>query len=484
MLKRYFLLNLFWLILLNIIIKPVWIFLIDRNVQLAVGNESYGFYAALLNFTIIFNMVLDMGISNYNSKHLAQQQHYFSLHFPNMLLAKIVLSVFYFSLLFIFLTVFNYSSQAISFVFVLGSIQFLNSLLGYFRSFISAFMYLKTDAFFSILDKLLMIFGCGFLLFFYSISIYDFVYIQLLAYGLSCIIAYFFIHLKIKKTAYLKINFIETKKIILNSFPYAILIFLMAIYMRSDTILLERLLGNRGANEAGTYMLAFRFLDVANMFGFLFAGMLLPLFSKFIFQEKNISELVSSSSNLLLPISFAISIHGIFYGNEIMHFFYPTHQISNLGLLYSILLCCFPAYCIIHIFSTLLTANSNLKILINISLLGAILSVLLNCIFIPKYGFLGAAYTTIFTIWLVALLYLFYCLKKINLSIQFSILLKYLFIIILFTTLQFFLKQIQVSVLSSITVNILVFIPILYLSKLWNIEQLKKYFNDFSVDRK
>ncbi|MBP6455599.1 MAG: oligosaccharide flippase family protein, partial [Chitinophagaceae bacterium] len=469
---------------LNIIIKPIWIFFIDRNVQLAVGNESYGFYAALLNFTIIFNIILDMGISNYNAKHLAQQQQHFSLHFPNMFLAKVLLSLIYFSFLMIFLNIFNYSHHAITFVLVLGLIQFLNSLLTYFRSFISAFLYLKTDAFFSILDKLIMILGCGFLLVFYTISIYDFIHIQLLAYFLSCLIAFLFIQFKIKKTAYLKINFIDTKKIILNSFPYAVLIFLMAIYMRSDTILIERLLGHQGAHSAGTYMLAFRILDVANMFGFLFAGMLLPLFSKFIFQEKNITDLVESSSNLLLPISFAISINGFFYGNEIMSFLYQQHTISNLGILYSLLLASFPAYCLIHIYSTLLTANSNIKILINISLFGAFASLMLNYFLIPKYGYLGAAYTNLVVIWLVSILYVTFCFKKINLSISKITLLKYLFIIIIFILVNYFFKQAQFSVISSISASIIIFIPLLYISKLWDVEKLKKYFNDFSVDRK
>jgi O-antigen/teichoic acid export membrane protein len=484
MLKRYFLLNLFWLILLNIIIKPIWIFFIDRNVQLAVGNESYGFYAALLNFTIIFNIILDMGISNYNAKHLAQQQHHFSLHFPNMFLAKVLLSLFYFSVLIIFLNIFNYSQNAISFVLILGFIQFLNSLLTYFRSFISAFLYLKTDAFFSILDKLIMIFGCGFLLVFYTISIYDFIHIQLLAYGLSCLTAYLFIHFKIKKTAYLKINFNDTKKIILNSFPYAVLIFLMAIYMRSDTILLERLLGKFGASSAGTYILAFRILDVANMFGFLFAGMLLPLFSKFILQEKNITDLVETSSNLLLPISFAISINGFFYGNEIMTFLYQQNTNSNLGILYSLLLASFPAYCIIHIYSTLLTANSNIKILINISLLGALASLILNYLLIPKYGYLGAAYTNLVVIWFVSILYATFSFRKINLSISRITVLKYLFIILIYFIGNFLFKYFQFSVISSIIANIIIFIPLLYISKLWEFEKFKKYFNDFSVDRK
>ena len=48
-----------WLIILNLVVKPVWIFYIDRKVQLIVGNEAYGTYFALFNFTFILSFIAD-----------------------------------------------------------------------------------------------------------------------------------------------------------------------------------------------------------------------------------------------------------------------------------------------------------------------------------------------------------------------------------------------------------------------------------------
>ena len=69
--------------------------------------------------------------------------------------------------------------------------------------------------------------------------------------------------------------------ILKKSYPYAILTLLMASYNRFDAILLERLLPN-GSQQAGIYAQAFRILDAAAMFALLFAGLLLPMFSKMI----------------------------------------------------------------------------------------------------------------------------------------------------------------------------------------------------------
>ena len=61
-------------LLLNILIKPFWILGIDVGVQNAVGAEEFGLYFAIFNFTYIFNILLDLGITNFNNKNIAHCQ--------------------------------------------------------------------------------------------------------------------------------------------------------------------------------------------------------------------------------------------------------------------------------------------------------------------------------------------------------------------------------------------------------------------------
>ena len=66
--NRKFVTNLALLLLLNLLIKPFWIFGIDRSVQNTVGAGEYGLYLALFNWALIFNIVLDIGITNFNKE--------------------------------------------------------------------------------------------------------------------------------------------------------------------------------------------------------------------------------------------------------------------------------------------------------------------------------------------------------------------------------------------------------------------------------
>ena len=70
--KKKFLTNLALLIFLNLLVKPFFIFGIDRSVQNAVGLENYGFYFTIFNFAFLFNILLDAGLTNFNNRNIAQ----------------------------------------------------------------------------------------------------------------------------------------------------------------------------------------------------------------------------------------------------------------------------------------------------------------------------------------------------------------------------------------------------------------------------
>ena len=70
--QRTFLTNLALVLVLNLLVKPFYILGIDAGVQQAVGAEVYGGYAALLSLSFLLNIVLDLGLTNYSTRHIAQ----------------------------------------------------------------------------------------------------------------------------------------------------------------------------------------------------------------------------------------------------------------------------------------------------------------------------------------------------------------------------------------------------------------------------
>src|SRR6056297_2274277 len=94
-LKRKFVTNLILLLFLNLLIKPFWIFGIDRTVQNLVGDQSYGLYFALFNFSMILNIILDLGITNYNNRNIARHNFLLPKHLSNIVGLKLLLALVY-----------------------------------------------------------------------------------------------------------------------------------------------------------------------------------------------------------------------------------------------------------------------------------------------------------------------------------------------------------------------------------------------------
>ena len=81
--KKDFVFNVGLLIFLNLLIKPFWILGIDVGVQNSVGASQYGLYFAVFNFTFLFNMILDMGITNFNNRNIARHNQLLQNIFPD-----------------------------------------------------------------------------------------------------------------------------------------------------------------------------------------------------------------------------------------------------------------------------------------------------------------------------------------------------------------------------------------------------------------
>jgi len=399
--QRKFLTNLALLLFLNLLVKPIWVLGIDRNVQNIVGEEVYGIYFALFNFSFLFNMLLDMGITNFNNRNIAQNQQLLNKHFSGILIMKFLLGGLYLIVTFGIAFFISYSPEKLYLLAWICLNQFLLSFIMYLRSNVSGLLLFKTDSFISVLDRMLMIIFCGILIWGRGdgaepFDIKWFVYTQTLAYSITAMIAFIVV---VKKAKFRKLNWNWPffVMIVKQSYPYAILVFLMMTYYRSDAILLERLLpGDLGGQQAGVYAKAFRLLDAANMIPFLFAALLFPLYSRMIKMKESVTQLVKLSFSLVITLAVIVVMGSYFYGYELMDLLYHEN-VPEATAVFSRIMFSFLAISSIYIFGALLTANGNLKALNIISLSALIVNFILNFTLIPEMHALGSSYANLAT---------------------------------------------------------------------------------------
>jgi O-antigen/teichoic acid export membrane protein len=250
----------------------------------------------------------------------------------------------------------------------------------------------------SILDRVIMILLVGYLLYVrvsdQPFDIMWFVYAQTIAYALTSVIGFLVVkgHVKVIKLSWKPVVSIAVLK---QSLPFAMLILLMTLYNRTDAIMLERLHPD-GAFQTGVYAKGYRLLDALNNIAYLFAALLLPIFSRLAIEKKSVNEVVKSAQNLLLPASVFIAFFCWQFQVEITQMLYPNTTELNYAV-FSWLMIGFVAVSFNYIHGTLLTANNYLKALNIMAICALLLNVVLNFTFIPSHGALGAAIATIVT---------------------------------------------------------------------------------------
>jgi O-antigen/teichoic acid export membrane protein len=423
--KRKFITNLILVIFLNLLVKPFWIFGIDRTVQNVVGADQYGFYFSLLSFSLLLNILLDIGITNFNNRTIAQEPHLLSEYFSNIVVLKFLLAIFY---AFVCLTigfVIGYTASQFRILIFLILNQFLASFLLYLRSNISGLQYFRTDSLISVLDRTIVIVICGVLLWGNiterQFRIEWFVYAQTAAYLITVTIAFLIV---LSKTEFLRPGF-DLKyftSILKRSYPFALLILLMSFYNRIDSVMLERLLPD-GKTEAGIYAQSFRILDAASMFAFLFAGLLLPIFSRMIKQQDPMHDMVTLSFKLIIIPAIILACIAVFYSQYIIEWMYNEH-VDYSATIFPLLMLGFISISMTYIFGTLLTANGNLKELNILAGIALLMNITLNFILIPKYKAYGAAVSSLATQSYMAIAQIIVAMRKFNFSIDWELIIR------------------------------------------------------------
>ncbi|MBQ6238356.1 MAG: oligosaccharide flippase family protein [Bacteroidales bacterium] len=406
--KKSLLSGLFWVLLANLIVKPFWLLVIEMGVQNSVGAEMYGFYFDIFSISYIFNILLDLGITNFNTRNIAQHPKLISKHLSGILSIKIMLLALYAVITFSTGALLGYDSSQFRLLGWLTLNQFLNSLILYLRSNFEGLLLFKWDSLLSVMDRLLMIAICGLMLWAPQLTlggrqftVFHFVYAQTAAYVVTAAVA---LAVLVRKTGLRRLRWDKpfTLAILKKSLPFALLVLLMASYNRIDPVMLRRLSPDGLGNfNAGIYAGAFRLLDALTMIVYLVSVPLLPIYSKLTkgvgSQSKTPDELRSITTMMfslvmVFAVTAACALSSV--GRELMAFFYDDNAVEYSAV-FRILVFCIVPISASYVFGTLLTAAGRLKQLNILAAISLAINLVINALCIPRWGAVGSAWAAI-----------------------------------------------------------------------------------------
>lgn len=403
--QRQFLRNIIFVVGINLIIKPFYIFGIDRSVQNEVGPEVYGLYFAVLNLTYLFQILSDFGLQNYNHSVFSKHAQLIPKYLPKILGVKLLLGLLFMVTTILVGWLMGYKAILYPlFVFVVIN-QFLASILAFLRTSLSARGHYALDSLLSVLDKIVMIVIVGFLLwssFAPTFKLINFVWAQTFSFAFATLVASILLISKGQvPLAKVNIDIRFAKWVLRKSIPFAMVLLFMTLYTRMDAVMIERMLPD-GAMEAGIYAASYRILDAFNMVGLLFAGLLLPMLAKNISLPNALKELVGMSSALLWVMSITVVSISFFYGHDIITLLYRDSTLYWSSI-YKVLMLAYLAVSMSYVYGTLLTAQEAIGAMNRIFIVGIALNFVLNLVLIQQHQAWGAAVATVITQSIIAM---------------------------------------------------------------------------------
>jgi len=421
---RRFYSSLSLLIVLNVIIKPVWIFAIDRQVQNEIGNSLYGSYFSLLNLSMMGGFLLDWGLTAYLNRELSADRQTTAGPAARFLFLKIGFSLFYILTITGLAAVSGQVNTSILAPVLLT--QVLTSFFLFLRGIVTAQQWFRTDAWLSVVDKSLMIGVCGCFLYTPwiagSISLDKFLWAQAGATFLALLMT--LIILLQRGFRFSGKPVLPLKKILSAAFPYALIVMLMTIHYRFDGYFLERV---KGPEEAGIYAAAYRILDAANMVGFLAAGFLLPFVARSLQSGDDDKPVVLDVRHGLMIYSLTLVMLFIFLGDWLNILLYPHADNSSTRILQW----CLPAligYSLVQVYGTVLTAKGHILQLCYLGTGALFLNLFLNLILVPSQGAWGSCISAILSQFTFGILCIWQARKKCGQILHPGSVLLYIFI--------------------------------------------------------
>ena len=383
---------------LNLLIKPVYLLLIDARIQDVLGPEVFGQYFPLLSLSILLNILLDAGLANHMTRMIAGDEQAIHHRFSAGWKAKLRLFPLYFITLLGIGWAIGYRGASIQWLAWVGLNQVLLSAILYVRAALQGLGAHRSDAWISITDRFLLLVGLGSVL-----IIQPGFQLEWLVGGTTAALTLALIvgHMRLQSHVKAVVQIAPEHPVptawsqIISGWPYALLFLLMMTYHRIDAIMLERIHPD-GPRQAGWYAMSYRLFEAANMLGFLFATLLLPYFSRMLAQKLDVRPLASGVSRILLVGGGSIAWVAWFWPKELLGFFYHNELIEAAKVL-PWLMISFAFFAQGYVYSTLITARGELKWLNILAALGAVTNIILNAMWIPKYGAWGCALASAWT---------------------------------------------------------------------------------------
>ncbi len=386
-----------------------------------LGPVGFGQYTIVVAFLQFFAIFGDMGLTLITAQIISQPQANEQKLLSNIFTLRIISSLLFFLAAPIVSWFFPYPFKIKIAIAIFSLAFFFTSLTqvltGLFQKKLQIIKVTLSD----LINKIILVFSV------LIVSAFNLGLLGIIIGGvLSNSVSFLWLFYSTRKIVKIKLSFDLNiwKKIIKKAWPIAVSIVFNLIYLKTDTLILSLF---HSETAVGIYGATFRFLEILIMLPTMFMGLLLPLFTRY-WAEKNIEKFkktMQTALEVLLIAAVPLVIGTLFLAEPIITLIVGKNFIAAAPVLKIIVL----ASAIVFIgtfYGHIIVALNKQREMIWAYASTAFISLIFYFIFIPKYSYFGAAWSTVLAETLIAIICFWMVTKTTKIKPNFHIMPKIL----------------------------------------------------------
>jgi O-antigen/teichoic acid export membrane protein len=183
----------------------------------------------------------------------------------------------------------------------------------------------------------------------------------------------------------------RAKQFVRYGFPLALSVVAVGIYHRIDQVMLHKIVSDQAL---GPYVVAVQLIEQFSVLPVALVSSLFPVLSQMSGQEDQFRHYLGVSYRFLMAVVFAVCAVFTPIAGPLVDFFYGKQFHSSAALLVVLVWSEVPIFFGVVIANAIIARNLQRYLPIS-TVLGAVVNVVLNLVFIPRWGALGASWATV-----------------------------------------------------------------------------------------
>lgn len=459
--------NVSW-VTLSLIVANICAFIWTISIARYLGVNDYGILSFAISFTVLLGMGTDIGMTTYSTREISKDNSMTQKFVNNIIPFKIVLSVLLFIFTAIILKLLGYNDLVIEVSLIMSIETIFICMLNFIVGVFQANEKQKTNAIVGMITSFLLVL-VTLIVIFLNLGIIFVAFAYAFAYLFNMVSMYIVLRRTFGVPKF-EIDWDFWKKTAKKSIPFGLSIFFYTMYFSIDVVMIQFLVGDY---PTGIYNSAYKIVSVFVAFYSIYQAVIFPLMSKLYSEDTNLLKISFEQSFkysllILLPLSIGVYLYSPYLINLIYSSEYALAAVPMQILIWTVV------FMFINGVGTSLLNSIGKEVSVTKSyVIAAVFNIILNCILIPRYTYIGASISTVLSEILIMAIIIYYISKTEYMPDNLSLLKTVIKLIVSAAILFVVLDLLNLSLWLAIPVGLLVYIMALIVTK--SIDDTDKY---------